>query len=254
MFLQPCAAPSTHEFFFLAAAGAWRRPPSTSAPSTMLRIRARPRAESGVARGVDDVDAVVFPLRRRRLGRRMVNAALALQIVGIHRALDLELVVAVDARLLQTGGRPALVLDHGRRGPLMAIVAKIHVLLIKVADKWLERDLAGKTRDPLRLAPQKPGIAGGWRPKRKAPAKGPGNTLDSLRRNIFRNRQTNPMGCAWIPPVRREICWREVTRNWGGFCRILPSKRTNWAVVRFVVRLRKIDSNIAANQGNFTRR
>ena len=43
-------------------------------------------AEIGVAGGVDDVDAGVFPLHRGGLGQNG-DAALALQIVGVHRAL-----------------------------------------------------------------------------------------------------------------------------------------------------------------------
>src|SRR5438874_13831413 len=53
-----------------------------------------------MARRIDDVDAGVLPLHRGRLGQNG-DAALALQIVGIHRALNLALVVAVDAGLLQ---------------------------------------------------------------------------------------------------------------------------------------------------------
>ena len=57
-------------------------------------------AEVGVARRVDDVDARVLPQHRGGLGEDG-DAALALEIVGIHRALDLALVVAEDAGLLQ---------------------------------------------------------------------------------------------------------------------------------------------------------
>ena len=56
-------------------------------------------AEIGVARRVDDVDAGALPGDRRRLGQDG-DAALALEIVGIHRALDLALIVPVRARLL----------------------------------------------------------------------------------------------------------------------------------------------------------
>ena len=57
-------------------------------------------AEIGVARRIDDVDAGVLPQDRGRLGEDR-DAALALQIVRIHRALDLALVVAIGAGLLQ---------------------------------------------------------------------------------------------------------------------------------------------------------
>ena len=57
-------------------------------------------AEIGVARRIDDVDARVLPQDRGRLGEDR-DAALALQIVRIHRALDLALVVAIGAGLLQ---------------------------------------------------------------------------------------------------------------------------------------------------------
>ena len=57
-------------------------------------------AEIGVARRIDDVDARVLPQDRGRLGEDR-DAALALQIVRIHRPLDLALVVAIGAGLLQ---------------------------------------------------------------------------------------------------------------------------------------------------------
>ena len=57
-------------------------------------------AEVGVARRVDDVDAVSLPQDRGRLGEDR-DAALALQVVGIHRPLDLALVIPVGAGLLQ---------------------------------------------------------------------------------------------------------------------------------------------------------
>ena len=53
-------------------------------------------AEVGVARRIDDVDLGVFPMHRGALGENG-DAALALEIVGIHRPLDLALVVAVGA-------------------------------------------------------------------------------------------------------------------------------------------------------------
>jgi len=53
-----------------------------------------------VARCVHDVDAGFAPQDRRGLGKNG-DAALALQVVGIHRPLDLALVVPVGAGLLQ---------------------------------------------------------------------------------------------------------------------------------------------------------
>jgi len=52
-----------------------------------------------VAGGVDDVDLGVFPLHRGAFGQNG-DAALAFQIVGIHGALNLALVVAIGAGLL----------------------------------------------------------------------------------------------------------------------------------------------------------
>ncbi len=57
-------------------------------------------AEIGVAGSVDDVDAGVFPDHRGGLGQDG-DAALALEVVGIHGALDHALVLAVGAGLLQ---------------------------------------------------------------------------------------------------------------------------------------------------------
>ena len=57
-------------------------------------------AEIGVARRVDDVDAGVLPDDRGRLGEDG-DAALALEIVGIHGALGDALVLAEGAGLLQ---------------------------------------------------------------------------------------------------------------------------------------------------------
>ena len=57
-------------------------------------------AEIGVARRVDDVDARAVPFHGGALGQDG-DAALALQIVGIHRALRHVLVLAHRARLLQ---------------------------------------------------------------------------------------------------------------------------------------------------------
>ena len=57
-------------------------------------------AEIGVAWGIDDVDARILPDDRGRLGQDG-DAALLLEVVGIHHALDDALVVAVGAGLLQ---------------------------------------------------------------------------------------------------------------------------------------------------------
>ena len=80
-------------------------------------------AEIGVAGGVDDVDAGVLPQHRGRLGQDG-DAALALEIVGVHRALGTSLVLAEGAGLLQQlvdeGG--LAVVDVGDDGD----VAKVH--------------------------------------------------------------------------------------------------------------------------------
>ena len=80
-------------------------------------------AEIGVAGGVDDVDAGVLPLHRGRLGQDG-DAALALQIVGVHRALGDLLVVAEGAGLLQqtVDERGLAVVDVGDDGD----VTKVH--------------------------------------------------------------------------------------------------------------------------------
>ena len=80
-------------------------------------------AEIGVARRIDDIDPGVVPDQRGRLGEDG-DAALALEVVGIERALDDALVLAERARLLQQpvdqGG--FAVVDVGDNGD----VAEIH--------------------------------------------------------------------------------------------------------------------------------
>ena len=56
--------------------------------------------EIGMARGVDDVDLVVLIVNGRILGENG-DAALALEIAGVHHALHHGLILAVDAALLQ---------------------------------------------------------------------------------------------------------------------------------------------------------
>ena len=53
-------------------------------------------AEIGMARRIDDIDAGALPFDRGGLGENG-DAALALEIVGVHGALDLALVGAIDA-------------------------------------------------------------------------------------------------------------------------------------------------------------
>ena len=57
-------------------------------------------AEVGVARRIDDIDARVLPDDGRALGKDG-DAALALQVVGIHRALSNPLALAERAGLLE---------------------------------------------------------------------------------------------------------------------------------------------------------
>ena len=80
-------------------------------------------AEIGVAGRIDDVDAGVLPDQRRRLGQDG-DAALALEIVGIHRALGDALVLAKRAGLLQqpVDQRGLAMVDVGDDGD----VAKVH--------------------------------------------------------------------------------------------------------------------------------
>ena len=81
-------------------------------------------AEIGVAGRIDDVDPGVVPNQRGRLGEDG-DAALALEIVRIHRALGHALVLAERARLLQkpVDQRGFAVVDMGDDGD----VAEIHV-------------------------------------------------------------------------------------------------------------------------------
>ena len=62
-------------------------------------------AEIGVTGRVDDVDASALPDHRSSLGQDG-DAALALEIVGIHGALDHALVLADTRRIAAAGGRP----------------------------------------------------------------------------------------------------------------------------------------------------
>ena len=80
-------------------------------------------AEIGVAGGVDDVDAAAVPDERGDLGEDG-DAALALEVVGIHRALGDPLVVAEGARLAQqhVDQRGLAVIDVGDDGD----VAEVH--------------------------------------------------------------------------------------------------------------------------------
>ena len=87
-------------------------------------------AEIGVAGGIDDIDAGVVPEQRGRLGQDG-DAALALEIVGIHRPLGDALVVAEGAGLLQqpVDQRGLAVVDMGDDGD----VAKVHVAKVRGA-------------------------------------------------------------------------------------------------------------------------
>ena len=80
-------------------------------------------AEIGVARRVDDIDAGVVPENRRRLGEDR-DAALALEVVRIHRALGDLLVLTEGAGLLQQAvdQRGLAVVDMGDDGD----VAQVH--------------------------------------------------------------------------------------------------------------------------------
>ena len=90
-------------------------------------------AEVGVAGGVDDVDARALPIDRGSLGQDG-DAALALEIVRVHGAVDLALVLAVDPRLLQQAvdQRGLAVVDVGDDGD----VAKVHFMLSPAPCCW----------------------------------------------------------------------------------------------------------------------
>jgi hypothetical protein len=97
-----------------------------------------------VARRIDDVDLGVFPMHRRALGKNG-DAALALQIVGIHRALDLALVVAVGAGLLQQ------LVDEGGLAVVDVSddsdIAKVHDCSSGSDNGW--STISPENRDPL---------------------------------------------------------------------------------------------------------
>ena len=83
-------------------------------------------AEIGVAGRVDDIDAHVLPHHRGRLGENG-DAALALEIVGIHHALGDALVFAKRAGLLQQAvdERRLAVVDVGDDGDVAELHAKV---------------------------------------------------------------------------------------------------------------------------------
>ena len=74
-------------------------------------------AEIGMAGRIDDIDAGVLPDQRGGLGQDR-DAALALKVVGIERALEHALIVAKRARLLQktVDQRGFAVVDVGNDG------------------------------------------------------------------------------------------------------------------------------------------
>src|SRR6185437_13689231 len=147
-------------------------------------------AEIGVAGSVDDVDAGVFPLHRGRLGQDG-DAALALQIVGIHRALDHALVVAVGAGLLQQAidQRGLAVVDVGDDGDVTKVHGSSSVLTLAVQWGHGWSAISPENRDPFfRITLKNWNSTGRSPPKKEARPKGPGKP-DALRRNIVRNRR-----------------------------------------------------------------
>ena len=96
---------------------------STSAPSTMLRMRSTSPPKSAWPGVSTILMRVSFQSDRGGLGEDG-DAALALEVVGIHGALDHALVLAVGAGLLQqpVDQRGLAVVDVGDDGD----VAKIH--------------------------------------------------------------------------------------------------------------------------------
>ena len=95
-------------------------------------------AEVGVARRVDDVDLVVFIMYRRIL-RKDRNAALALDVAGVHDAVDDGLIFTVDAALLEhfvDEGRLAVV-DVGDDGDISDFLLRDHMrrLLFRFPDR-----------------------------------------------------------------------------------------------------------------------
>src|SRR6185437_15638447 len=127
-------------------------------------------AEIGVAGSVDDVDAGVLPLHRGRLGQDG-DAALALQIVGIHRALDDALVVAIGAGLLQQAidQRGLAVVDVGDDGDVTKVHGSSSVLtLARPSAATAEARSRRKTGTLFSGSRSKTGIReGAHRPKRK---------------------------------------------------------------------------------------
>src|SRR5690606_24435283 len=76
-------------------------------------------AEIGVARRIDDIDTCAVPVNGRTLGKNG-DAALFLQVVGIHDALFHLLIFAERAALLQDGiqQRGLAVVDVGDDGDI----------------------------------------------------------------------------------------------------------------------------------------
>ena len=96
---------------------------STSAPSTMLRMRSTSPPKSAWPGVSTMLMRVSLPDDRGRLGEDG-DAALALEVVGIHRALGHALVLAEGAGLLQQAvdQRGLAVVDVGDDGD----VAEVH--------------------------------------------------------------------------------------------------------------------------------
>ena len=96
-------------------------------------------AEIGMARRVDDIDAHVLPDDRSRLGENG-DAALALEIVGIHHPLGDALVFAKRARLLEQAvdERGLAMIDVGDDGD----IAEFHERGFRGGACWLARRAA----------------------------------------------------------------------------------------------------------------
>ena len=85
-------------------------------------------AEIGVARGIDDVDFIVFIANGGVLGKNG-DAALPLQVAGVHHALHRCLIFPVDAALLQhfvhQGG--LAVVNVGNDGNISDFILRCHI-------------------------------------------------------------------------------------------------------------------------------
>src|SRR3984957_12073866 len=155
-------------------------------------------AEIGVARRVDDVDLGVFPMHRGALGENG-DAALALQIVGVHGALDLSLVVAIGAGLLQqfVDERGLAVVDVGDDSD----VAKVHSCSSASDNGWSA--ISPENRDPLfRITLKNLEFEKAQGAQKGSPAKRTGRTLLVAAQYSQKSPKNNALFAIWLADFR----------------------------------------------------